>query len=84
MEHKDFLTYLEILKAKAFKLFPCPKNMRADQNSFVYVDDEPTHVKIQNTITQKVYDLPIVLVEFANVGVLRLSRVIEAFNGSFV
>ena len=57
--------------------------MRADQNSFVYVDDELTHVKIRNSITEKVYDLPLVLVEFANVGVLRLSRMIEGLQWFF-
>jgi hypothetical protein len=84
MEHKDFLKYVDILRQKSFGLYPNPKNLHSGQNNFTYVEDDPTHVKIQNTTTQKIYDLPLVLVEFANVGVLRLTRAVESFNGSFV
>jgi hypothetical protein len=89
MEHKDFLKYLELMK-EPFALYPGPKSTDQRQNlefmtrKFTYVDDTPTHVKIQDTVTQKVYDLPLVLIEFVNPGVMRLTRDVTPWNGSFV
>jgi hypothetical protein len=88
MDHKDFPKYIEILKQEPFRIYPPPQG--PDQTilwhsrKFVYVDYSPTHIIIQDAETQKSYDLPLVLVEFANRGVLRLTRSISPWNGSFV
>jgi len=89
MEHKDFLKYLDLIKKpNVFALCPEPKgpdsNTRWKVNEFLYAGDNLTHVKIQHLETDKVYDLPLVLVEFVNPGVMRLTRQVEPWNGSFV
>ena len=90
MEHKDFLCYLDILKDQPFSLYPCPQGTDQNQNGhfraakLIYVDDNPTHVKIQDVKTQKTYDVPLVMVEFVNPGVVRLARQLAPWNGSFV
>jgi len=88
MEQKEFLKFIEILKAGPFSIYPTPVGpdqcVRWYLKRFAFVDDSPTHVTIQDTETQKNYDLPLVLVEFANRGVLRLTRVVSPWEGSFV
>lgn len=89
MEQKDFLKYLDLVK-EPFALYPSPQSPDGNQNTyfrtakFVYVDDNQTHVQIQDVKTQKTYDLPLVLIEFVNPGVMRLTRQVAAWNGSFV
>jgi hypothetical protein len=88
MEQKEFVKYVEILKAEPFALYPAPAGPDQRINwrlkKFTYVDDSPTHVTIQDVETQKIYDLPLALVEFANREVLVLSRSVAPWNGSFV
>ncbi len=88
MESKDFQKYIPILKQLDFAIFPAPegpnKTIPWPSKKFSFVDDSPTHVTIQDAETHKSYELPLVLVEFANPGVLRVSRQIRAWNGSFV
>jgi len=88
MEHKEFLKYVDILQVEPFAIYPTitgpDKRILWHLKRFTYVDDSPTHVTIQDTETQKNYDLPIALVEFANRGVLRLTRGVSPWNGSFV
>jgi hypothetical protein len=90
MEHKDFLKYLDILKDKPFSLYPPPQGKDENQNGhlraakFSYVDDTPTHVIIADNATSKTYHIPLVLVDFASPGILRLTRQLEPWNGSFV
>jgi hypothetical protein len=89
MKHKDFLKYLDLEK-EPFALYPPPQSPEGTQNvhfksaKFIYVDDGPTHVKIKDTKTDKVYDVALVLIEFVNPGVMRLNREVAAWNGSFV
>jgi len=89
MEHNQFLKYLDLVK-EPFALYPSPKGTDQRQNiefmtrKFLYVDDNPTHVKIQDLTTKKIYDLPLVLIEFVNPGVMRLTREVAPWNGSFV
>jgi hypothetical protein len=88
MEHKEFLKFIEILKLEPFAIYPTitgpDQRIKWHLKRFTYVDDSPTHVMIQDTDTQKNYDLPLTLVEFANRGVLRLTRAVSPWNGSFV
>ena len=88
MEQKDFLKYVDILRAEPFAIYPTitgpDKRILWHLKKFTYVDDSLTHVVVQDTETQKNYDLPLALVEFANRGVLRLLRSVSAWNGSFV
>lgn len=88
MEQKEFLKFIDILKAEPFAIYPAPAGPDQRINwrlkKFTYVDDSPTHVTIQDVETEKNYDLPLALVEFANRGVLRLSRSVAPWNGSFV
>lgn len=82
MDSKQFGEYIDILQKRPFALHPAPGGI--DFNRFTYVDDDSTHVRLENERTKKRYQLPLVLVEFANEGVLRLTRTVEAFNGGFV
>jgi hypothetical protein len=88
MDQQEFVKYIEILKSEPFAIYPPPAGPDQRINwrlkKFTYVDDSPTHVAIQDIETQKIYDLPLTLVEFANKGVLRLSRSAAPWNGSFV
>ena len=88
MESKDFQKYIPILKQQPFAIFPIPKGPNQTilwhSKKFLYVDDSPTHIVVQDSENQKQYDLALVLVEFANPGVLRLTREVIAWNGSFV
>lgn len=80
MTQREFDPYIPILQRRDFALFPTPTGM--DNNRFSYADNDETHLKIKNLTTGKTYALPLVLVEFANDGVLRLSRAVEVWNGS--
>jgi hypothetical protein len=82
MDVQEFNKYVEILREKPFALFPAPQGFT--DNRFTYVDNTQAHVNIQNTVTEREYLLPLMLVEFANPGVLRLKRAVRPFNGSFV
>ena len=88
MDQKEFVKFVDILKAEPFAIYPTPtgpdQRIKWYLKRFTYVDDSPTHVTIQDTENQKAYDLPLVLVEFANRGVLRLCRAVSPLNGSFV
>jgi hypothetical protein len=88
MDQKEFVKYLEVLKDRAFSIYPSPGGPDQTVNwrtkKFIYVDDSPTHVTIQDVNTQKNYDVPLALVEFANRGVLRVLRPMSVWNGSFV
>ncbi len=88
MNHTDFLVYLGILEEKPFSIYPPPtgpdKTKAWHLAKFTYVDHSRTHVKIKEEATDKIYDVPLVLVEFASLGVLRVSRQMIAYNGSFV
>ena len=88
MDGKDFQKYIPVLKQDPFIIFPPPKGANQTilwhSKKFIYVDDSPTHVTIQDVETQKHSDVPLALVEFANKGILRVAREIWAFNGSFV
>ena len=88
MDHTDFLNYIDILKQQPFSLYPAPQGPDLNVNwrlkKFTYVSDSPTHAAIQDPETEKTYELPLVLVEFANRGVLRLTRQVISFEGSFV
>ena len=89
MKFEDFVKlYVDILKREPFLLYPPPegpdKRINWRLRKFTYVDDSPAHVTIQDVETQKNYELPLALVEFANPGVLRLSRAVIPWNGSFV
>ncbi len=88
MEQKEFVKFVDILKREPFAIYPTPtgpdKRVLWHLKKFSYVDDSPTHITIQDVETQKNYDLPLALVEFANPGVLRLSGPVSPWNGSFV
>lgn len=85
MEHKDFLKYVEILRTEPFGIYPHPKIAgKISTDRFIYVEDTLTHVHIKSTASEKIYELPLVLVEFANHGTLRLTREVQAWNGCFV
>jgi hypothetical protein len=84
MTQNEFRKYIQILQQKPFVLYPTPEDMDANNNKFEYVDDDQTHVQLRNPVLNKDYSLPLVLVEFANPGVLRLTRETKKFNGSFV
>lgn len=88
MEQKEFLKYVDILKAEPFSIYPTivgpDKRILWHLKKFTYVDDSLTHVIVQDAETQKNYELPLALVEFANRGVLRLTRGVSPINGSFV
>jgi hypothetical protein len=89
VDHKDFLKYLEIVK-EPFAIYPAPQGNNQTENQhfrtarFSYVDHSPTHVRVTDIKTEKSYDLPMVLVEFVNPGVMRLTRAVAPLNGSFV
>ena len=84
MTFEDFKAYIPILEEKPFELFPAPQGMGPQTNKFVYADADPTHLKIQNAGSGKEYSLPLVLIEFASVGVLRLTRAVVPRNGNLV
>jgi hypothetical protein len=88
VDHTDFLNYIDILKQQPFSLYPAPQGPDLNVNwrlkKFSYVSDSPTHVTIEDTDNQKTYELSLVLIEFANRGVLRLTRQVVSFDGSFV
>lgn len=78
MDHDEFKKYLSVVKNDPFVLFPDP------EDRFIYVDDNLTHVIIQNVKTQNHYHLALALVEFANPRIMRLYRSVRVFDGSFV
>jgi hypothetical protein len=82
MKINEFAEHVEILQHRPFSLWPEPEGIAV--NRFEYVDDSPTHVRLKNVETGKVYQLSLTLVQFANDGVLRLTRKVEVFNGGFV
>jgi len=84
MTQQEFMQHLSLLQQRDFELYPDPKGIDRGERKFRYVDDTPTHVKIQNVITQKEYLLSLSLIELINPGIMRLYREVRAFNGSFV
>ena len=84
MTISELKQYLPVLLQRPFALFPEPAGIDPSNNRFTLLDYDPTHVRLQNVNTQVEYLLPLVLVEFANPGVLRLMRAVRAFNGSFI
>jgi hypothetical protein len=60
------------------------QNLHFKSAKFICVDDSPTHVKIKDMKTDKVYDVALVLIEFVNPSVMRLHREVAAWNGSVV
>ena len=90
MEEAEFHKYLSLAR-EPFKIFPAPRPRDHNEDvsyfrcaKFVYVEHNSTHVKVQDNKTEKFYNVPFVLVEFLNPGVMRLSRVVEILEGSFV
>jgi hypothetical protein len=84
MTQAEFRDYEKILQQKPFVLYPTPDGLDSSNNKFDLVDDSKTHLTIHNTAINKDYVIPLILVEFANPGVLRLTRQTKPFNGSFV
>lgn len=83
MEREDFIKFLDILK-EPFELYPIPTDMIPPQNRFRYVDHHATHVTIQSLQMENLYQLPLMLIEFANPGVLKLTRKVRLYSGAFV
>jgi hypothetical protein len=81
MTRSEFSDYVPILQDESFALYPAPKSIF---NRFTYVENSSTHVTIEGTSDRKQYELPLVLVEFANHGILRLTREVQPRNGSFI
>jgi hypothetical protein len=87
MEQAEFQKYIPTLEQKSFSIYPAPQESNNTvwvYKKFVYRDDSPTHITIEDTETHKTYLVPLALVEFANPGILRLIRVVAPSNGSFV
>ena len=84
MNEQEFALYIPTLNQGPFSLYPPLCGYDRRKNSFVYVDHDRTHVTIKSIVTNNEYILPLVLIEFANPWVLRLTRNVKIFNGSFV
>jgi hypothetical protein len=88
VEQADFAKYIPILQEKPFIIYPTPQgpgnSVVWHAKKLIYRDDTSTHVIVEDVATQKVYQLPLALVEFANTGILRLTRVVGPSNGSFI
>jgi hypothetical protein len=84
MTQMEFRNYEKILQQKTFVIYPTPDGLDSGNNKFDLLDDSKTHLTVHNTVTNKDYMVPLILVEFANPGVLRLTRETKPFNGSFV
>lgn len=81
MTQDEFRKYIPVLETKPFVLHPPPEGFNAGNNKFEYVDCNATHVEVRGAGND--YKVPLVLVEFANPGLLRLTRATKKFNGSF-
>ena len=89
MTQNDFQKYVPVLNQKPFSLYPAPEvapSQAAEwyERKFTYVTDSETHVTIKDAASQKIYQIPLVLIEFANPGLLRLTRQVKPYNGDFV
>jgi hypothetical protein len=91
MTQQDFQKYIGVLKAAPFTLYPAVDMSSIPSRApawigkqFKYVDDSEAHVIIQDTASDKTYYIPLVLVEFANPGVLRLTRALKPDNGNLL
>jgi len=92
MDQKDFAKYVPVLCEKPFSLYPLPEvggttDVVATEwyeRKFTYVIDSPTHVTIEDVQSHKTYLIPLALVEFANPGMLRLTRSLKVWNGGLV
>ena len=87
MTRKNYFEYAALTR-EPFVLYPPPKGpdhtIKWQFKKFIAVGDNETHAKIQDIESEKIYDLPLVLIEFVNPGVMRLTREVSPWNGSFV
>jgi hypothetical protein len=84
MTHEEFKNYIGVLQQKPFAIYPMPEGFDDISNKWEYREASTTHAIIFNIAKDKASLVPIVLVEFVNPGVLRLSRRVTPLNGSFV
>jgi len=84
MKPKDFEKHIPVLEERPFELYPAPKGLDMNKNKFQYADYTDTHVTLVSTATSKIYCLPLSVVDFANPGILRLSREMTVRNGGFI
>lgn len=89
MTQDEFQKYIGVLDQKPFSLYPSPQVPESQAQEwyarkYVYVSDSLTHVTIKDAASQKTYQIPLVLIEFANPGLLRLTRQVKPYNGDFV
>jgi hypothetical protein len=89
MNERNFTLYVEVLQQKPFVLYPAIEvsaTQAADwyDKKFAYISNSETHVTIEDIQSHKSYLIPLALVEFANPGVLRLTRAVKPWNGGFV
>jgi hypothetical protein len=80
----DFEPYIRLLMDHVVQLYPLPKGFNSDHANFTYVDVDQTHLKLKQHTSDKEFLVPLALVEFANPGLVRMTRDIKPFNGSFV
>jgi hypothetical protein len=93
VDQQELQKYLSILSREPCGLYPTPEGMDEAENRFRYVRFTATHLIIENIAgasdhlstagTYKI-NLPLALIEFVNPRVLRLTRPVRAYNGSFV
>ncbi len=88
MTKAEFQQYWPVLKREPFCIYPKP--IGPDQNKnfglikFTVLNLSETHVSLVEAEGQTGYELPLAVVEFANTGVLRVTRQLYVVNGTFV
>jgi hypothetical protein len=88
MTKTEFQKYWNILKREPFCIYPKP--IGPDQNKnwglvkFTVLSLSETHVVVVEAEGETAFELPLAVVEFANTGVLRVSRQLYIVNGTFV
>jgi hypothetical protein len=86
MTRSEFEKYKVVLDRKPFVIYPAPQGTqkRWDITQFTLSELSDTHVTIVEVGGHATYEVPLALIEFANTGVLRATRTLVPFNGSFV
>jgi hypothetical protein len=91
MTQQEFQKYVPILQQEPFTFYPAVDTSAMPSRAhewytkrFRYAGDSETHVIVEECVTSKTYYIPLVLVEFANPGILRLTRALKPDNGGLL
>jgi len=81
----EFRPFEPVLQANPFEISPAPKGFQPhDKWRWIQMADNSTHIIVREENSQKDYYLPLLLIQFANPGVLVLTRPVFPFNGAGV